>query len=142
MEQDAERVSILDGFKAIKKNTKSSPGESSSRGSQLHSFHSAWIIHGAPVTQPAILYGVRQEVTFSPDDKGMDELNDTMSYIQRCLFEMEPGMALSFAKKFKDMIDRKDLNAPVNVQDLPISTSRRRPQKSGKNTFNGGHDVS
>ena len=103
----------------------------------LSSFHPAWRISETPISQPAILYGPRQETQLSPEDKILAELTDISSYVQASLFNMDPSVALSFAKKFRDMIDRKDLNAPTNIRDPPISRTRGRPKKPKKNTFKG-----
>jgi hypothetical protein len=103
----------------------------------LSSFHSVWRVDSLPIPQPAILHGPRQEIQLSAEDKILAELFDTVSYVQTRLFDMDKATALSFAKRFQDLLDRKELNAPTNIRDPPVSKPRGRPKKRAGNSFNG-----
>jgi hypothetical protein len=103
----------------------------------LSSFHSVWHFDSLPIPESAIIQGPRQEIQISPEEKMLEELFDTMSYVQTSLFDMDRATAISFAKRFKDILDKKDLTAPTNVRDPLVSVPRGRPKKKTRNSFNG-----
>ena len=100
-------------------------------------FHPAWKVSSEPVTQPAILYGPRQEPRVSAEEVKRAEFAALASDFQARLLDMDIDMGISFYKTFHDMLNRGSTNAPVAIQDPPVSRPRGRPSKRSRNTFQG-----
>ena len=96
-----------------------------------------WIIGNAQITEPAILQGPRQVPQVSAEDMRRAEAMARISDIHTRLLDMDTEMAILFAMKIQEMLDRGSLHEPAMVQDPPVSRPRGRPRKPKRNTFRG-----
>ena len=53
---------------------------------------------------------------------------------------LDMDMGISFYKTIRDIPNRESMNAPVAIQDPPVSRPRGRPSKRSRNNFNGNFD--
>jgi hypothetical protein len=107
-------------------------------------FHPRWVVNDMPTAEPAIVHEPWPEAraTFSLEARKRGELATMLSELQGSLYDIEIDKAISFVRKFQDMVRRDDLNPPPPIQDPPVVRSRGRPKKTKKkNLFRGGQNI-